>query len=81
VTVEEVGVSREGLFKIAAHGGEGELKAIKKGKVVDASNIKPEGRSKATWPKKAKKFRYECRSGRNTIRRKSKATNTARAIA
>jgi hypothetical protein len=33
------------------------------------------------WLKKAKKFRYECRSGRNNIRGKPKATNTARKIA
>lgn len=76
VTIEEVAVSKEGLFKIEGQGDEVEYEV--KGKGVDGSNMIEEWTSGKVRSKKPK-FRYESKAERKASRIKQKATKKARA--
>ena len=77
VTVEAVGVSKEGLTKI------GEEDSSDETAEVDPRPVEKETSKKKVWPKKEKKkkFRYESKSERKLTRGKQKAGNKARADA
>ena len=75
VTVEAVGVSKEGLKKVVAEDDESEKEYAKP--------FEKDEKGKKVWPKKVrkKKFTYESRAERKFTKAKQKAGNKSRADA
>jgi ribosomal RNA-processing protein 17 len=82
VTVEEVGVSKDGLHT-AAEDEEDELEGKKKAAAAAKAAKEAKANPKKQWPKKEKKkpFRYETKTERKIGRAKQKSSNKKAASA
>ncbi|KFY22855.1 hypothetical protein V493_06286 [Pseudogymnoascus sp. VKM F-4281 (FW-2241)] len=82
VTVEEVGVSKDGLHT-AAEDEEEELEGKKKAAAAAKAAKEAKANPKKQWPKKEKKkpFRYETKTERKIGRAKQKSSNKKQASA